>query len=381
MNLATRWDIFCRVIDNHGDIGVCWRLAADLATRGVQVRLWVDDTSALTWMAPGALQGQWPGVHVLDWDQASDGRILRTLEPAQVWIEAFGCDIPLPFISHGLANTAALAAPAPVWINLEYLSAESYAERSHGLASPVMQGLARGQIKYFYYPGFTQTSGGLLREPELAARQAGFDRARWLERQGVRWQGERLVSLFCYEPAALPAVLAHWQHSAEPTRLLVTPGRAAVAVRAAMGALGDGASATGALAIDMLPALSQVDFDHLLWACDLNLVRGEDSVIRALWAGKPLLWQIYPQHDDAHHAKLQAFLDVLDAPVSLRLAHQAWNGIASEPLQDLATAAASWEPWATVVRDRLCRQGDLTRRLQEFVALKSRGVFEQSEKR
>ncbi|HEY0886111.1 MAG TPA: elongation factor P maturation arginine rhamnosyltransferase EarP, partial [Ramlibacter sp.] len=23
---AMLWDIFCKVIDNHGDIGVCWRL-------------------------------------------------------------------------------------------------------------------------------------------------------------------------------------------------------------------------------------------------------------------------------------------------------------------------------------------------------------------
>ena len=28
------WDIFCQVIDNHGDVGVCWRLARELAARG-----------------------------------------------------------------------------------------------------------------------------------------------------------------------------------------------------------------------------------------------------------------------------------------------------------------------------------------------------------
>ena len=381
MNPAHRWDIFCRVIDNHGDIGVCWRLSADLATRGVQVRLWVDDTSALAWMAPGALQGQWPGIRVLDWDQAMNAELLQTLPPAQVWIEAFGCNVPLPFIGHGLDAAAAAAAPAPVWINLEYLSAERYAERSHGLASPVMHGIARGQTKYFYYPGFTPASGGLLREPDLATRQSGFDRARWLERQGIRWQGERLVALFCYEPAALRTLLALWQHGNEPTRLLVTPGRAAAAVGAATGAPGDAATTTGALTIDRLPTLSQVDFDHLLWACDLNLVRGEDSVIRALWAGKPLLWQIYPQHDDAHHAKLQAFLDVLDAPAPVRLAHHVWNGISSAPMPDLAAAAASWKPWAAGVRGRLFRQGDLVTRLQEFVASKRLEAFGRQENR
>ena len=61
------WDIFCRVIDNHGDLGVCWRLSCDLAARGQQVRLWVDDASALQWMASGALQGEVPDVRVLPW--------------------------------------------------------------------------------------------------------------------------------------------------------------------------------------------------------------------------------------------------------------------------------------------------------------------------
>ncbi len=58
-----QWDIFCRVIDNFGDIGVCWRLATQLAGQGQQVRLWVDDASALQWMAPEGC----PGVEVRAW--------------------------------------------------------------------------------------------------------------------------------------------------------------------------------------------------------------------------------------------------------------------------------------------------------------------------
>ena len=126
MNLANRWDIFCKVIDNYGDIGVCWRLAADLARRGARVRLWVDDASALAWMAPEALTGKSPGVRVLPWAMASDRGLLAGLEPADVWIEAFGCEIPLPFLSHGLATPRVAGAPA-VWINLEYLSPASFA--------------------------------------------------------------------------------------------------------------------------------------------------------------------------------------------------------------------------------------------------------------
>ncbi len=380
MNLAKRWDIFCEVIDNYGDIGVCWRLAADLARRGAQVRLWVDDASALAWMAPESLDGDWPGVRVLPWAMASNSDLLACLAPADVWIEAFGCEIPLPFLSHGLATPRVTGAPA-VWINLEYLSAESFAERSHGLASPVMQGLARGHTKYFFFPGFTPASGGLLREPDLASRQAAFDRPAWLAAQGIGWQGERLVSLFCYEPSALTAWLAQWRREPQPTRLLVTPGRAAAAVRGAMAAMGLAASAQDSLQIVELVPLRQTDFDHLLWACDLNLVRGEDSVVRALWAGKPFIWQIYPQHDDAHHGKLQAFLDVLGAPASLRQAHLAWNDVIDTPLPLLSDALPPWAAWALQTRTQLWAQDDLVTRLENFAASKHANVSKQTGRR
>lgn len=381
MNLAHRWDIFCSVIDNYGDIGVCWRLAADLASRGAEVRLWVDDARALDWMAPGAAQGHWPGVRVLAWEQASDISLLATLAPADVWIEAFGCDIPPAFLTVGLNAAQQGRRAPPVWINLEYLTAERFAERAHGLPSPVMQGVAHGQTKHFYYPGFTPQSGGLLREPDLAARQAAFDRAAWLAHRGIAWKGEHLVSLFCYEPAALPDLLAQWQRGSRPTRLLVTPGRATTAVRAALHGQVADAPDGGPLRITELPAVTQVEFDHLLWACDLNLVRGEDSVIRALWAGKPLLWQIYPQHDDAHHAKLRAFLDAVAAPPSLRQAHAWWNGIGSAPMPPLADVLPGWETWASAARDHLRQQRDLTTRLLEFVTARQHERQDRSEKR
>ncbi|MBV5345352.1 MAG: elongation factor P maturation arginine rhamnosyltransferase EarP, partial [Rhodoferax sp.] len=93
------WDVFCRVIDNFGDVGVCWRLCADLANRGQRVRLWLDDLSALPWMAPGALEGQHANITVHRWLETMDSQGLQTLEPAQVWIEAFGCEIEPVFIS------------------------------------------------------------------------------------------------------------------------------------------------------------------------------------------------------------------------------------------------------------------------------------------
>ncbi len=373
-----QWDIFCRVIDNFGDIGVCWRLAADLGRRGHTVRLWVDDASALAWMAPGALEGRWPGVQVRNWADAQNPAVLQTLPPADVWVEGFGCEIATEFIAAHAVNsdtTGQNNSKIPAWINLEYLSAETYVERCHGLPSPVMQGPARGWTKHFYYPGFTPRTGGLLREADTLARQAAFDataRANWLAHHGIARQGQRLVSLFCYEPAALPALLQAFAASATPTLLLITPGRAQRAVQAALAPLGMPATGTGALTLHTLPPLTQTAFDELLWACDLNLVRGEDSLVRAIWAGKPWLWHIYPQDDGAHADKLHALLDQMQAPASLRAAHVAWNGLPSTnlalPWGDLPLT--EWSQTARRWRHTLLQMDDLATELIGFVQKK-----------
>ncbi|MEO7401533.1 MAG: elongation factor P maturation arginine rhamnosyltransferase EarP [Polaromonas sp.] len=382
MNRSLQWDIFCKVIDNFGDIGVCWRLAADLAGRGQQVRLWVDDASALDWMAPAGCTG----VRVLPWtarpDLASAG--LET-QPPDVLVEAFGCEVAPEFIVE-CARIQGTTGKKPLWINLEYLSAESYVERSHALPSPVQHGPAAGWTKWFFYPGFSETTGGLLREPGLMARQAGSDRPAWLAAQGIACQGresgEKLVSLFCYEPPMLGALLAQWAAhglDGKPVRLLVAAGRAGTAVKTAVKTnLFNEKDSTSniygnsLLLISYLPALTQPGFDELLWACDLNFVRGEDSVVRALWAGKPFVWQIYPQHDEAHLHKLHAFLDWLQAPASMRAFHVAWNGANTGlPAANALTAELpAWQSCALAARARLLAQDDLTSRLLGFVSKK-----------
>ena len=376
MATARIWDIFCKVIDNFGDIGICWRLAADLASRGHTVRLWVDDASALRWMAPAGCNG----VRVLPWPQ--DGKPLDlqaaglAQQPTEVLVEAFGCEIAPEFLA-ACAHAAQAGGRKPVWINLEYLSAEDYVERSHTLPSPVQNGPAAGWTKWFFYPGFTDNTGGLLREPGLLERQAQFDRARWLQAHGIPSEGQTLVSLFCYEPPALQGLLAQFSRQGllgRPVRLLVAAGRAAAAVRA-LAADNPGQTGDTQLSISYLPLLAQTEFDHLLWACDLNFVRGEDSVVRALWAGRPFVWQIYPQHDDAHQGKLQSFLDWLQAPPSLRAFHAAWNrreapqGTAAGPLLPAADLPA-WQAATRAGLARLAAQDDLATRLLGFVAKK-----------
>ena len=367
MKTGNLWDIFCRVIDNYGDIGVCWRLGLGLAARGEQVRLWVDDASALDWMAPEGAQG----VEVKSWTQPIQ---TGDLTMGDILVEAFGCEIAPEFIAAYAKQTRARGKKA-IWINLEYLSADGFADRSHGLPSPVMTGPGAGLIKHFFYPGFSAATGGLLCEFDLAARQARFDRAVWLLQLGIEFQGERLISLFCYEPAALGVLLDQLANDPHPTQVLVTAGRAALAVKACI----EGKNRTkpswnkhNTLSFFFLPALTQNDFDHLLWACDLNFVRGEDSLVRALWANKPFVWQIYRQHDDAHHSKLETFLDLLKAPPSLQTFHHVWNDVNGLSQADLpALALPQWQQTVSAARAQQLQHDDLVTQIMRF-ALKNR---------
>lgn len=347
------WDLFCTVIDNHGDLGVCWRLSRQLADAGQSVRLWVDDASALAWMAPDGLRAQLANIQVLPWAKASDQAFLVSLPPANVWIEAFGCTLPEAFVAHAV-NTR---PKQPTWINLEYLSAESWVPRMHGLPSPVMSGPAKGWTKTFFYPGFTPDTGGLLRETDLLARQQGFERAAWRQKHAPNLApGGLLISLFCYEPATLPQLLA--QLVGTPHHLLVTPGRPLAAMQQALVGMTEQPSWSA------LPYTTQDGFDEMLWACDLNFVRGEDSLVRALWAGRPFIWHIYPQDDNAHHGKLEAFLEWMQAPESLRKAHRVWNGLGGDELPiPNAARLAEWTACLQAARHQLSSQNDLMRQL------------------
>ncbi|MDC6167920.1 elongation factor P maturation arginine rhamnosyltransferase EarP [Paucibacter sp. XJ19-41] len=344
-------DLFCRVIDNYGDLGVSWRLARALAARGQTVRLWLDDGSALAWMAPDCTA---QGIEVLAWDEADNA-----VAVGDVVVETFGCELPPAFV----ARMAARPTP-PQWINLEYLSAEPYVERSHGLASPQFSGPGAGLSKRFFYPGFTPRTGGLLREPELLQRQQRFDAPAWRAARGIAPQpGERLLSLFAYANPALPALLQALADT--PTLLLVCPGATQSQIA--------GLTLPPALRWQALPYLSQPEFDHLLWACDLNFVRGEDSFVRAQWAAKPFVWQIYPQQDGAHGPKLEAFMDLWLADATAELAAasrglwRAWNGLAAWPasLPQAEAAQRHARSW----RAHLAMQADLSAQLLRFIGV------------
>ncbi len=327
------WDIFCSVVDNFGDIGVCWRLARQLATEhGLMVRLWVDDLDSFRHLCPDIDPRRdsqtLHGVEVWRW--VTPFPQLSAENPADVVIEAFACELPQSYLA-----AMATHPDQPVWINLEYLSAEGWIGGCHGLASPHPH---LPLTKHFFFPGFVAGSGGLLRESELIRQ-----RTAWHADPEAGWRqlglspaqpGETSISLFCYENPALPELLHAWATGDAPMRCLVPEGKALAQVAICLGGspltAGD-VVRQGNLSLHALPFLPQESYDRLLWSCDLNFVRGEDSLVRALWASRPLVWHIYPQQDAAHLSKLTAFLDLYctglsqPAAAACRDFWQAWN--------------------------------------------------------
>ena len=332
--------IFCKVVDNYGDIGICWRLARQLSgEHGVAVTLWVDDLSSFRRICPEidvtAPVQQAGGVTVRHWRDQNG--VFAPADIADIVIEFFACDIPPGYIA-----AMAQCAPQPVWLNLEGLTAEEWVEGCHALTSP-----RHGMIKHFFFPGFTNKTGGLLREAALDEKRRAFQAdagamAAFLGQFGVSpaEMSALKVSLFCYPSAPVAELFGVWQAGSEPVTCLVPEGVAFDAVQAFIGddaATAGAARTRGALTVRVLPFVPQDDYDRLLWACDVNLVRGEDSFVRAQWAGQPFLWHIYLQDENLHHVKLRAFLQRYAADAdgvidSLAQAALAWNGASADAL-------------------------------------------------
>lgn len=367
------WDIFCRVVDNFGDAGVCWRLARILRQEhDVPVRLWIDDPQTLHALYPafdpGLTLQSCEGITVCRWPEAG----LPAGDSAVV-VEAFGCGLPEEWI----ARMAQSVMP-PLWIILEYLSAEDWVDSHHGLSSPHPQ---LSLPRYFFFPGFTPATGGLPRESGLLSRRDGFGLvARQAFWSGLGFDLPRVpaASLFAYADAPVAGLLSAMAADARPLVLAVPEGPLLSVARGWLGtdaAAGRGPWRRGALEVRALPFLPQAQYDELLWACDLNFVRGEDSFVRAQWAGRPLVWQPYRQEDGAHRRKMAAFLarycaDLAAPAADALLAFwRDWNAGAADPVPTwagLRDAADELSRHALRWSAKLAASGELAAQLVEF---------------
>jgi uncharacterized repeat protein (TIGR03837 family) len=355
-----RWDIFCQIVDNYGDAGVCWRLARSLTSlHGQEVRIFCDDLQTLNLLASGVDDQLKRSIQLLPWEASLDHNRRPIITP-DIVIEAFGCKLPERYVA-GLL----IAPKKPIIINLEYLSAEPWVVDFHGKASPQGHGLS----KYFFFPGFQTNAGGILLDP--IPNLSELVKAPTPQSLKKGWSqlrpNTRRISIFCYPSAPLLKWLSDLGALGENIDIVLTHGQLEQLRLSA----GNTITLPDCLKLISIPFVSQDEYDWVLSQCDFNIARGEDSFIRAQLAGKPFIWNIYPQEDRAHEVKLAAFLDLYlkESPPDLRIA---------------ITAAMTWalpsqwmrslEPWNTHAQawraDLLKKQADggLAARLLSFVA-------------
>lgn len=368
--------LFCKVVDNFGDIGICWRLARQLQLEHqISVQLWVDDLLSFQRICPEvnpAIDQQLiQGVDVRFW--RNQELSFAPIDIADIVIEFFACDIPPSYIQ---AMTACI--PKPIWFNLEGLTAEEWVEGCHTLPSSHPQ---LPLTKYFFFPGFNQRTGGLMFEKDLDQRRQSFINEASQGHQFLRQLGAQeqdlnafKISLFCYPHAPISGLLQAWSTSETPHFCIVPQGVAQASIETFFGEQANPGAILikGSLRLLVIPFIPQNDYDKLLWACDFNFVRGEDSFVRAQWALRPFVWHIYPQDEQLHHKKLRAFLNTYKpASNTLKSLNLAWN----EALQDLDWGDA-WqqirneclqirketEAW----QQEMHRNGDLSANLLKF---------------
>jgi uncharacterized repeat protein (TIGR03837 family) len=356
--MKQRWDIFCRIIDNFGDIGVCWRLAKQLHhEHAFDVRLWVDDLNVASKIVTGLdtkLNAQTiNGIEVCLWDDDTD---FTKIIPAEVVIEAFACTLPNAYIQQMLFLK-------PIWFNLDYLSAETWVDDFHAKSAIHPE---TGLHKTFFFPGFTDKTGGLIREKNLA-EQRETAKAQLKELSSLQ------VSLFCYPHAPIQSLLQAMSQSESPIECFVTVGSCLEKIAKFFDrtqiAIGDTLTKQQ-LTLTVLPFLTQAEYDQLLWCCDLNFVRGEDSWIRALWSAKPFIWQTYPQDEKWHLKKLNAFLEKYEVKPNDVLAkmHHAWldDEITPKLWNKLILALPSLQQHAILQTQKFEKQVDLAAKLVIF---------------
>jgi len=330
---------------------VCWRLAKQLACEhDLQVRLFVDNLQVASKI-----------IRTIDFNK--DTQLIDNIEiinfnygisPAEVVIEAFACGLPERY--------QGMMMPSTIWVNLEYLSAENWVADFHGRHSKL------GKLtRYFYFPGFTENTGGLLRERDLTVRR---DAATQTQTNGLK------ISLFCYENAPLEALFHALAGVKQKATIYAPLTNSIQQISAFFGKqclkVGD-VLTKNQLTLRVLPFLSQAEYDELLWTCDINFVRGEDSWVRAIWAGKPFIWQPYVQSENTHITKLNAFLDVFyRESESACEAHRYWSmgdskaqwssDIVQRYLDDLPAIQAITQ----LKSKRLAEQADLATKLVDF---------------
>jgi uncharacterized repeat protein (TIGR03837 family) len=357
-NLTKRWDVFCRIVDNFGDIGVCWRLSQQLThEHNLQVRLFIDDLAVASHIIPALnceLKSQVINhVEICTWQSAD------TIQPADVALETFSCELP--------ANYLTAMQGISTWINLEYLSAESWVADFHARSSNNTK-----PARHFFFPGFTEATGGLIRETDI------FQKNQLIANKQAQKNEALKVSLFCYPHAPIYDLLNAIAESNQQVNCYIPASSILphIADFFNLDTVETGSILSKKnLNVHIIPFLSQLDYDQLLASCDINFVRGEDSWIRAIWAGKPFIWQPYLQTENTHINKLNAFLDLfyanceVHAKIAIYETHSAWvtGKVTTDTWRGYLESLSTTKLFTLNKASQLATQADLASKLVIFL--------------
>jgi len=310
-------DIFCHVIDNFGDAGVVYRLAKEYqcAFPKAKIRIFTDGMAAFQAVCPQIQpycnQQTVENIHYLDYSLLTDDFVASLTIPELI-IEAFACDIPEIYLQKA-------AITGRLLINLDYLMAEEWVEGFHGKESL----LGYPQLKkFFFMPGFTAKTGGLLAETHLEPLRMQIpDRRPQLLKQlfkklNLDFENEDnlIGTLFSYEhnfENLYDAIL----NLNRPVILLVFGSKSQKSwqylfTKKVINQSTDGCYRMGLATVVFCDFLAQSDYDLLLNLTDFNIVRGEDSLARAVRSGIPFLWHCYLQEEKYQLVKVEAFTKV-----------------------------------------------------------------------
>lgn len=301
--------IVCKVIDNFGDAGFSLRLAKALAARSHRVILFHDDPVTFRALYPADENA---GLSLLDARDAF--HTLKKFGNLDLIVEPFGTSSEQTM--HRFDLELKRVCPRTPWVLIDYLSSEDWVEDFH-LSQSIDP--SSGHVTTFFYPGFTEKTGGLIH----------CDYPAHLRNTAMQG-GKHDLKVFVFSYPNAPVVeLIDCCNSTDTSTHIYIAGPKPEGVEAAC--------------VTELAFCPQSDFDELLAKHDVLFVRGEDSFVRAQLAGKPMIWQIYPTDDGAHAEKLSKFFERYSVGLTPACKKAMWDCWTSwNGLNDTGNFSRSW---------------------------------------
>ncbi len=297
MNLT----VLCKVVDNFGDIGVCWRMCRrlKLINPDINLSLIVDDLEAFKRICSQIKVDEkaqvFQGITIYNWKEYEycfSEFIKNDGEKMDVILECFQCGRP-DWMEEILFEKK-LNRTVNV-IMIDYLTAEDYAEDFHKLNSLTRSAKVQ---KVFFMPGFTGKTGGLIIDEQ------------WKNLSPYDENGPVLI--FTYEKnwdglaGAINELFFESENNENSPEILLAQGRGLDSIKLALQKYD---SVSGNLTV--LDYLNQEEWDEMMKKCSILIIRGEESMSRACLSGIPFIWHAYPQSDEYQMVKVNALLERL----------------------------------------------------------------------